>query len=414
MLLHTRRSSEKLAVLVLGLDNFKAVNDTLGHAIGDNLLRAVAKRLRSTLREEDAIARLNSDEFAILLSGATRPEDATLLARRLLEAIADPFLLEDHSVVIGASIGIAVSPGDGDDSDKLLKNADLALSRAKKDFRGTFSFFEAEMDARAQGRRKIETDLRDAIHTGVLQPHYQPLVNLSTGRITGFEALVRWPDPERGMISPAEFIPVAEETGLINALGGLMLRRACMDAARWPDDVRVAVNLSPLQFRVGNLLALVMDVLKQSGLAARRLELEITETLLLEKSSQVLATLHALRALGVRISMDDFGNGYSSLSYLRSFPFDKIKVDRSFVQEVDANRDAQAIIRSIVSLGKGLGVTITAEGVETEAELSCLRAEGCHEGQGFLFSRARPQAEIMALLQAQRGLIMASGEGKAA
>jgi diguanylate cyclase (GGDEF)-like protein/PAS domain S-box-containing protein len=414
MLLHTRRSAEKLAVLVLGLDNFKAVNDTLGHGIGDKLLRAVAKRLRSTLRDEDAIARLNSDEFAILQGGVTRPEDAVLLARRLLEAIADPFLLEDHSVVIGASIGIAVSPGDGDDSERLLKNADMALSRAKNDFRGTFSFFEAEMDARAQVRRKVEIDLRDAIQNDLLQPYYQPLVDLATGRITGFEALVRWPDPERGMIAPAEFIPVAEETGLIAALGGLMLRRACMDAALWPDDVRVAVNLSPLQFRTGNLLSLVMDALKQSGLAARRLELEITETLLLEKSSQVLATLHALRALGVRISMDDFGTGYSSLSYLRSFPFDKIKIDRSFVQEVDANRDAQAIIRSIVSLGKGLGVTITAEGVETEAELSCLRAEGCHEGQGFLFSRARPHAEIMALLKAQRGLIAAGGEDKAA
>ncbi|HKU06152.1 MAG TPA: EAL domain-containing protein [Bradyrhizobium sp.] len=414
MLLHTRRSSEKLAVLVLGLDNFKAVNDTLGHGVGDMLLRAVAKRLRFALREEDAVARLNSDEFAILQSGVARPEDATLLARRLLEVIADPFLLEDHSVVIGASIGIAISPGDGEDADRLLKNADLALSRAKNDFRGTFSFFEAEMDARAQSRRKVELDLRNALQNDLLQPYYQPLVDLATGRITGFEALVRWPDPERGMISPGEFIPVAEETGLINAVGGLMLRRACADAAQWPDDVRVAVNLSPLQFRIGNLLSMVMNTLKQSGLAARRLELEITETLLLEKSSQVLATLHALRALGVRISMDDFGTGYSSLSYLRSFPFDKIKVDRAFVREVDANRDAQAIIRSIVSLGKGLGVTITAEGVETEAELSCLRAEGCHEGQGFLFSRARPHAEIMALLQAQRGLITAGGDHRAA
>lgn len=259
------------------------------------------------------------------------------------------------------------------------------------------------MDARAQSRRKIEIDLRDAIQNDVLRPYYQPLIDLATGRITGFEALVRWPHPERGMISPAEFIPVAEDTGLINSLGGLMLRRACMDAALWPDDVRVAVNLSPLQFRVGNLLSLVMDVLKQSGLPAKRLELEITETLLLEKSSQVLATLHALRALGVRISMDDFGTGYSSLSYLRSFPFDKIKIDQSFVRDLAANRDAQAIVRSIISLGMGLGVTITAEGVETEAELSCLRAEGCHEGQGFLFSRARPNAEIISLLKAQRG-----------
>ena len=404
MLLHTRRSAEKLAVLVLGLDNFKAVNDTLGHGVGDKLLRGVAKRLRSTLREEDGLARLNSDEFAILQGGVSRPEDAVLLAKRLLEAIADPYLLDGHSVVIGASIGIAMSPGDGDESEKLLKSADMALSRAKNDSRGTFSFFEAEMDARAQSRRKTEIDLRDAIQNNQLQPYYQPLVDLSTGRITGLEALVRWPHPERGMISPGEFIPVAEDTGLINPLGGLMLRRACTDAALWPDDVRVAVNLSPLQFRTGNLLASVMDALKQSGLPARRLELEITETLVLEKSSQVLATLHALRALGVRISMDDFGTGYSSLSYLRNFPFDKIKIDQSFVRDLGSNRDAQAIVRSIISLGMGLGVTITAEGVETEAELSCLRAEGCHEGQGFLFSRARPNVEIVGLLNAQRGV----------
>ena len=403
MLMHGRRSAEKVAVLMLGLDNFKAVNETLGHGTGDKLLRAVAKRLRSTLREADALARLNSDEFAIVQSAVARPEDAVLLAKRLLEAISESFLLDGHSVVIGASIGIAMSPGDGEESEKLLKSADMALSRAKTEFRGTFSFFEAEMDARAQTRRKIEIELRDAIQKDVLRPYYQPLVDLATGRITGFEALVRWPHPERGMISPAEFIPVAEETGLINPVGGLMLRRACQDAAQWPDDVRVAVNLSPLQFRTGNLLSIVTDALKQSGLPARRLELEITETLLLEKSSQVLATLHALRALGVRISMDDFGTGYSSLSYLRSFPFDKIKIDRSFVRDLGANPDAQAIVRSIISLGKGLGVIITAEGVETEAELSCLRAEGCHEGQGYLFSRARPHAEIVSLLQAQRG-----------
>src|SRR6202790_4909041 len=404
ILLHTRRSTDKVAVLVLGLDNFKSVNDTLGHGIGDKLLRGVAKRLRSTLREEDSLARLNSDEFAVVQSGLARPEDAVLLARRLLEAIGDPYLLDGHSVVIGASIGIAMAPGDGDESEKLLKNADMALSRAKNDQRGTFSFFEAGMDARPQTRRKIEIDLRDAIQNDVLRPYYQPLVDLSTGHITGFEALVRWLHSERGMVSPAEFIPVAEETGLINALGALMLRRACMDAARWPDDVRVAVNLSPLQFRVGNLLSVVMDALKHSGLPARRLELEITETLLLEKSGHVLATLHALRARGVRISMDDFGTGYSSLSYLRSFPFDKIKIDQSFVRDLGANRDAQAIVRSIISLGMGLGVTITAEGVETEAELSCLRAEGCNEGQGFLFSRARPNAEIVRLLRAQCGV----------
>jgi len=401
MLPQTRRSTEKVAVLVLGLDNFKAVNDTLGHGVGDKLLRGVAKRLRSALREEDILARLNSDEFAIVQSGLARPEDAVLLARRLQEAVGDPFVLEGQSVAISASIGISMAPGDGEEAEKLLKSAALALSRAKKDSRGTFSFFEAGMDARAQSRRKIEMDLRDAIQNDVLRPYYQPLIDISSGRITGFEALVRWPHPERGMISPGDFIPVAEETGLINALGGMMLRRACKDAARWPADVRVAVNLSPLQFRGGSLLAVVMDALKQSGLPAKRLELEITETLLLEKSSQVLATLHALRALGVRISMDDFGTGYSSLSYLRSFPFDKIKIDQSFVRDLGANREGQAIVRSIISLGVGLGVTITAEGVETEAELSCLRSEGCHEGQGFLFSRARPNAEVVGLLQDQ-------------
>lgn len=402
MLVHTRRSGEKTAVVFLGLDNFKSVNDTLGHGIGDKLLRGVAKRLRSSVREEDAIARLNSDEFAIVQSGIARPEDVVLLARRLLDVISEPYLLDGHSIVVGASIGIAMAPGDGDDSERLLKNADMALSRAKKDSRGTFSFFEAEMDARAQTRRKIEIDLRAAIDNDVLRPYYQPLVDLATGRITGFEALVRWLHPERGMIPPGDFIPVAEDTGLINALGARILRRACMDAAHWPEDVRVAVNLSPLQFRVGNLLSVVMDALKYSGLSPKRLELEITETLLLEKSAQVLATLHALRALGVRISMDDFGTGYSSLSYLRSFPFDKIKIDRSFVTDLDCNRDAQAIVRSIVSLGMGLGVTITAEGVETEAELGCLRHEGCHEAQGFLFSAARPNSEIVALLNVQR------------
>lgn len=407
LLVSTRRSGDKVAVLFIDLDNFKAINDTLGHAIGDKLLKGVTKRLKSSLREEDSVARLGSDEFAVVQAGIQRPEDVAFLARRLIDAVSEPYLFDGHTIVSGASIGIAIAPGDGDDAEKLLKNADMALSRAKSEGNATFSFFESEMDARAQTRRRIEIDLRDAIENSVLQPYYQPLVDLKSGRITGFEALVRWPHPERGMIPPGDFIPVAEETGLINAVGGLMLRRACMDAAKWPDEVRVAVNLSPLQFRVGNLLSVVMDALKHSGLSARRLELEITETLLLDKSDQVLATLHALRALGVRISMDDFGTGYSSLSYLRSFPFDKIKIDQSFVRDLDTNHDGQAIVRSIISLGKGLGVTITAEGVETEAELSCLRSEGCDEGQGFLFSRARPNGEITQLLLAQRQAISA-------
>ncbi|HEY0233634.1 MAG TPA: EAL domain-containing protein [Afipia sp.] len=401
LLAHTRRSGDKLAVLFIDLDSFKSINDTLGHAMGDKLLNAVARRLRSTLREEDAIARLGSDEFAVVQAGCTRPEDAALLAKRLLGALGEPYLFEGHTVVSGASIGIAMSPGDGDDAERLLKNADMALSRTKRECRGTFSFFEAGMDARAQNRRRIEIDLREAIESKILQPHYQPLIDLKTGRITGVEALARWPHPQRGMIPPGEFIPVAEETGLIGTLGNLILRRACLDAASWPEPVRVAVNLSTLQFRAGNLLSIVMDALRQSGLPPKRLELEITESLLLEKSDDVLATLHALRALGVRISMDDFGTGYSSLSYLRSFPFDKIKIYQSFVRGLASNSDAQAIVRSIISLGVGLGVTITAEGVETEAELGCLRLEGCHEGQGFLFSKARPNNEIVQLLQAQ-------------
>jgi diguanylate cyclase (GGDEF)-like protein len=412
MLVHTRRSSEKVAVLFLGIDNFKSVNDTLGHGIGDKLLRGIARRLRSSLREEDAVARLDSDEFAIVQSGITRPEDVVLLARRLQQEIADPYLLDGHSVVINASIGIAMAPSDGSDSEKLMMSADMALSRAKNDSRGTFSFFEPGMDARAQARRKIEIDLRAAIQNDVLRPYYQPLIGLVDGRIAGCEALVRWPHPERGMVSPAEFIPVAEDTGLINVLGAKILGRACKDAANWPDDVRVAVNLSPLQFRIGNLFSVVMDALKTSGLPPTRLELEITETLLLEKSEPVIATLHALRALGVRISMDDFGTGYSSLSYLRSFPFDKIKIDQSFVRDLVTSSEAQAIVRSIISLGTGLGVTVTAEGVETEAELSWLRAEGCHEAQGFLFSAARPNPDIVELLRAQSGRIRRPEAGR--
>jgi len=404
LLSHTRRSGDKAAVLILDIDQFKAVNDSLGHVIGDKLLECAAKRLKSLLREDDMVARLGSDEFALVQMGVGRPEDAALLAKRLLDALSEPYLLEGQTIISGASVGIAMAPNDGDDAERILKNANLALSRAKSEGGGTFSFFEVGMDARAQKRRRIETELRIAIENEVLQPHYQPLVDLKSGQITGLETLVRWPHPERGMISPGDFIPVAEETGLINPLGWMILKRACADAARWPDPAHVAVNLSPLQFRSGSLLNTVIEILKQTGLHPKRLELEITETLLLERSDQVLATLHALRALGVKISMDDFGTGYSSLSYLRSFPFDKIKIDQSFVRGLGGNSDAQAIVRSIVSLGQGLGVTITAEGVETEEELGWLRREGCHEGQGFLFSRARPNAEIVSLLAAQHAM----------
>ncbi len=402
LLAQTRRTGAAASVLFLGIDNFKTVNDELGHSLGDKLLRGIARRLRSALREEDVVARLNSDEFAVVQIGVHRPEEIVLLAQRLLGIVQKPFLLNGTSVVIGASIGIAISPNDGEDSERLLKNADMALSRAKAETRGSYSFFESSMDASAQARRKLETDLRAAIQNEELVPYYQPVIDLRSGRITGVEALVRWPHKERGMIAPGEFIPIAEDTGLIDALGSQVLRQACNEAAQWPDAVRVAVNLSPAQFRKSDLLAVIKDALRSSGLAPTRLELEITETLLLEKRGDVLATLHALRKLGIRISLDDFGTGYSSLSYLRSFPFDKIKIDQSFVRDVAANREAQAIVRSIITLGNGLGVTITAEGVETEAEMAYLRAEGCNEGQGFLFSHARPNVDIVGLLAAQQ------------
>jgi predicted signal transduction protein with EAL and GGDEF domain len=305
-------------------------------------------------------------------------------------------------VTVGGSMGIALAPGDGRDTDRLLKSADMALYRAKAEGKGAFCFFEQDMDARVQARRRLETDLRAALQAGALEVHYQPLIGLDSGEVRAFEALVRWPHPERGMISPAEFIPVAEETGMISQLGLFVLRRACADAMQWPDDVKVAVNLSPIQFKNGLLLQAVRDALADTGLSPKRLELEITETLLLDKSELVTATLHALRALGVHISMDDFGTGYSSLSYLRSFPFDKIKIDRSFIHDIGANADSQAIVRAIVSLGASLGIKITAEGVETESDLAYLKAEGCTEGQGFLFSKALPQREILLLLAEQK------------
>jgi diguanylate cyclase (GGDEF)-like protein/PAS domain S-box-containing protein len=393
------RHGKMVAVMCIDLDNFKAVNDTLGHPLGDLLLQAVAERLEDALRQVDTVARLGGDEFAVLQAEVGDPAEVTALAQRLLAALQEPVDLDGHQVAVGASIGIALAPGDGADVDRLLKNADIALYRAKADGKATFRFFEPEMDARVQARRRLEVDLRAAMQSAALDVHYQPLVDLDSSRISGFEALIRWRHPLRGEIPPAEFIPVAEESGLISQIGSFVLRKACRDAARWPSDVRIAVNLSPVQFRPGNLLQLVTDALAESGLTPDRLELEITESLLLEKSDQVVATLHTLRALGVRIAMDDFGTGYSSLSYLRSFPFDKIKIDRSFIHDLASNADSRAIVRAIVSLGASLGMTITAEGVEEEVDLNCLRAEGCTEAQGHLFSHARPIEEATALLQ---------------
>jgi diguanylate cyclase (GGDEF)-like protein len=395
---------QKFAVLCFDLDQFKTVNDTLGHPFGDELLRQVSDRVRSCLREGDAIARLGGDEFAILQGSVIQPTETTALAARLIEILGTPFDLNGHQAVIGASVGIAVAPSDADDPDQLLKNADLALYRAKKDGGRTYRFFEPEMDALMQARRALELDLRKALENGEFEIYYQPLVNLESERICGFEALLRWHHPERGLIPPGDFIPLAEETALIVLIGEWVLRQACEEAAKWPQDIDLAVNLSPVQFKSPHLCQLVMNALASSGLQARRLELEITESVLLFNSESTLATLHRLRALGVRISMDDFGTGYSSLSYLRSFPFDKIKIDQSFVHDLASNPDSMAIIRAVTGLGASLGMTTTGEGVETQEELDYLKKEGCTEAQGYFYSRPKPAAEVHAMLARQQAV----------
>jgi diguanylate cyclase (GGDEF)-like protein len=394
---------EGIAILGLDLDRFKSVNDTLGHHIGDLLLCEIANRLRGCVRESDMVARLSGDEFAIVQTSGAQPAESTALARRIVEAVGEPCNLDGHQVIVGASIGIAIAPGDGAAADRLMKNADMALYRAKADGRATFRFFEPEMDARMQARRALESDLRAAISKGEFALHYQPVVDLSTGQIQGFEALLRWQQPARGLVSPAEFIPVAEETGLIMPLGEWVIREACLEATRWPGDARVAVNLSPAQLRSPNIVPIVKSALEESRLDPARLELEITETVLLQDSEATLATLHRLRAFGVRISMDDFGTGYSSLSYLRKFPFDKIKIDRSFIRDMSIHDDSTAIVRAVATLGKSLGMTTTAEGVETADQLERVRSEGCTEVQGYFLGPARPAKEVRQILADRNG-----------
>ncbi|MGA9867704.1 MAG: GGDEF domain-containing phosphodiesterase, partial [Acetobacteraceae bacterium] len=328
-----------------------------------------------------------------------RPEESAALARRVVAVLGQPYEIEGNRLVIGVSIGVAVAPGDGTGAEALLKHADMALYRAKAEGGATYRFFEPEMDARLQARRALELDLRQALADGQFELHYQPLIDLRRNAVSGFEALVRWAHPVRGMVSPGDFVPLAEEIGLIVPLGEWVLRRACREAASWPAQVKVAVNVSPAQFRSLRLVETVTDALAASGLAASRLELEITESVLLQNNDAVLAILHRLRGLGVRISMDDFGTGYSSLSYLRSFPFDKIKIDQSFIRELATQPDSQAIVRAITALGSSLGMKTTAEGVETEDQLARLRAEGCTEVQGFLFSRPMPASEVAGMLE---------------
>jgi diguanylate cyclase (GGDEF)-like protein/PAS domain S-box-containing protein len=389
---------KRVAVLCVDLDLFKNVNDSFGHPIGDRLLKMVAARLRSEVRGNNLAARLGGDEFAIVLAADVSPNEASDFAAKVIKTLSAPYDIDGIEVVVGASIGIALSPGDGDTSEELMRNADMALYRAKSDGGGVHRFFEREMDRQAQKRRDMELDLRRAFANGEFELHYQPLVDLAADRISGFESLLRWRHPEKGMISPADFIPVAEDIGLIVALGEWVLREACSEAVKWPADVKVAVNLSPVQFRSRNLVQIVISALAHSGLSPLRLELEITESLFLAETEANLAILHQLRELGVSISMDDFGTGYSSLSYLRSFPFDKIKIDRSFVKDIAERPDCVAIVRAISGLGRSLDITTTAEGVETIDQLDWLRAEGCNEVQGFLFSAAKPAAEIEALL----------------
>lgn len=388
------KRGDALAVLCLDLDHFKSVNDTLGHPVGDELLKVVAERLRRCIREPDTIARLGGDEFAIIMTGMHAPTDPVVLAKRIRQAVIKPYILDGHQILADISIGISLAPIDATEPDLLLKNADMALYGAKADGRGTYRFFEPEMDARMKARRELDMDLRKALANGEFRLHYQPLVNIQNNEITAFEALLRWNHPIRGLVPPAEFIPIAEETGLIIPLGEWVLRGACQETANWPTNIKVAVNLSPAQLNSRNFTDVVVNALAASGVSANRLQLEITETVLLQNTFNTLATLQKLRALGVQIALDDFGTGYSSLSYLRSFPFDKIKIDRSFIQDLMNGAEPLAIVHAIAGLAKSLNMTSTAEGVETKQQLEALQALGCIEMQGYLFSHARPPAEI--------------------
>ncbi len=388
------KRGECLAVLCLDLDQFKSVNDALGHPIGDELLKLVGERLRACTREPDTVARLGGDEFAIIMTQMQQPTDAAVLARRIRDSIAKPYQIDGHQIVTDISIGISVAPMDALDAEELMRNADMALYGAKGDGRGTFRFFEPEMNTRMKARRELEMDLRNALAGRKFELYYQPLVDLRSNAITAFEALLRWNHPTRGVVSPADFIPIAEETGLIVPLGEWVLRTACAEAVNWPDHIKVAVNLSPAQLNNRNLLSTVTGILAETGMPARKLQLEITETVLLQNTFATLATLHELRKLGVQIALDDFGTGYSSLSYLRSFPFDKIKIDRSFIQDLAKGSEPAAIVNAVANLAKCLNMASTAEGVETEQQRDMLQEIGCTEMQGYLFSRARPAQEL--------------------
>jgi diguanylate cyclase (GGDEF)-like protein len=383
-----------IGILSLDLDHFKSVNDTLGHPAGDTLLQIVSRRIESCLGERDIVARMGGDEFAVLVTSARDRAAIEKVACRILAALNNPIDVDRNQLLTTVSIGIAVAPDDGISAETLMKHVDLALYSAKEDGRNRFAFFDSSMDEAAQARRMVEIDLRAAIARDELSLHYQPLVNVESGETVAYEALVRWHHPTRGLVMPNDFIPIAEETGLILQLGEWVLRNAVAEVATWPEHISVSVNLSPLQMKSTSLISTIINALASSDVDPQRLELEITETVLMQESEVNLATLHRLREVGVRIALDDFGTGYSSLNYLRSFPFDKIKIDRCFVEDIDSREDCRAIIRAVTGLATSLGMITTAEGVENQEQLAQLRAEGCTQVQGFLFSKALPADEL--------------------
>ncbi|MGZ2430068.1 putative bifunctional diguanylate cyclase/phosphodiesterase [Rhizobium redzepovicii] len=397
-----RKPDEQIALIHLNLDRFKSINNMMGVSAGDTILQQVAARIRASAGSENTLARLGSDEFAILQTGRQQPWNVTALAEQIRRELSEPFLHGEKQMELSVSMGIAVAPGDGDETDILLKHAGVALSHAKSDGRKRERFFAGEMEAQMQLRHALEADLRAAIEKEEFELHYQPLYDLSQRRICGFEALIRWNHPIRGRVAPIDFIPFAEEVGLIVDIGRWVLRRACSDAAEWPEDIKVAVNVSATQFSSSDLTRDVGEALATASLSPLRLELEITESVLMENLGEVLPILHALKERGIRISMDDFGTGYSSLSYLSSFPFDKIKIDKSFVNDIVDNKEAHAIMHAIILLGDALGMRVTVEGVETAEQLALLECEECDEIQGYHISRPRPALDVPHLLSLPR------------
>lgn len=396
------RAMYKCALHFIDLDHFKRVNDTLGHSCGDLLLKSVARRIRDVIRPSDIAARFGGDEFVVLQAGVTQADQARALAERLIKEVSRPYIIEGHEVVIGASVGIARPPDDGDDVDKLMRNADMALYEAKATGRGVARFFQSEMDARAQKRRTVELNLRSAIENHQFEVHYQPIVDLATDRIRGCEALLRWRHPERGLISAGVFIEVAEQTGVIVDLGAFILETACRDCLRWPSDVNVAVNISPVQLERTDIVELIKETLRKTGLPAHRLEIEITETALLSNTQDAHGLLDRVREMGVRVSLDDFGTGYSSLSHLHNLPLDKVKIDRSFVSGLGKRRQSLILLKGVSRISMDLGLRVTVEGVETPEQLHLVMQEkSVHEVQGFLFSQATSADEIGTLLRAE-------------